>query len=158
MKYLKIVILILFSCNRVREKKICYLKDEKGHIIYGIVVGRTFEEACIARDLYANYWGISINEFDLKANWLNLRFINGRQVDVLKYYPNQQIARIRYLPERQVSLGRVHSDVETFYIPMLLLHDSWPLVDTIKFKPYKWLSSWLPIYRKSLWLVAITEN
>lgn len=135
-----LVFLLLQSCT-TGEFKYCYYQDNSHMFIdKSVVTGDNVREAKLAREYYQSIRPRSIREFDSTILNNGLNIISGERgeimsVEVVRYYPSDSVAKV-ISRATEPSPTRLDTRVIIAYVPMLLLHDSLPAVDTVGYIEY----------------------
>ncbi len=134
-----IFICFLFSCSE-REKKYYYYQDSRGYVDEQMMGGGDVMKAKKIQKLYQEIRPESIIAFSEKRYSVvgNYYILEGKAlVEVIRYYPEDSIAKVIWRPlfNPQVP-ARLDTRKFKVYVPMQLLHDTLPAVDTVKYIEY----------------------
>jgi hypothetical protein len=129
-------VLILTGCSKI-EDKYCYYKDSRGYIDKYIYAGKSKKEAIYSRNNYKYYREKSIKRFDEECIKDGLLSVSAkRKVSVLRYYYDIGVAKVVFKFRKSRKATRIDNRKTVVFIPMNLLHDSLPILDTVKFEMY----------------------
>lgn len=131
-----LVFLLLQSCT-TGEFKYCYYQDSRQYIDKFVAVGDNIREAKLLSRYYQTVRPHSINEFERVRMDAKLCYImTGKDlVEVVRYYPSDSVAKVIFRSTEPLPI-RIDNRVIRAYVPMLLLHDSLPAVDTVGYIEY----------------------
>ncbi|WP_321322693.1 hypothetical protein [Labilibaculum sp.] len=141
MKKIKLVgfIIVLFALQgcSTKETKFCYYQDKRGYIDKDVICGKNIEQAKQARRNYSSIRPHSIKEFDIICIKHKLRTIKGKwPVEIIRHYPKDGVSKVRFRFTKSSLAERIDSRVSTVYLPTVLLHDTLPKIDTVKYIEY----------------------
>lgn len=129
-------ILLLSGC--VKEEKFLYYKDDRNYIDKYITAGMRKRDAVILDSLYLNVRPQSINGFNESVYTHKVRFVDisaKKKVEVVRCFPELGIAKIISISTTKTPY-RIDNRACRCYVPLRVLHDTFPAVDTVRFIEY----------------------
>ncbi len=132
-----LLIFFFLACTE-RETKYCYYQDHRGYVDKESIAEGSLKEAKEIMRLYRDIRPLSIKEFDRLLSDKKVYLLEGKAlVEVIRYYPEDSIAKVIWRPlfNPQVP-ARLDTRKFKVYVPMQLLHDTLPAVDTVKYIEY----------------------
>lgn len=136
------LVILLVSCQP-EEYKHGYYKDYRGFIHKQFFCSSDKEKAIWLVDRYQNLGRKSITDFHNECARKEIACIKAKKVgEVIRYYSDLGIAKVlyRFSNEELNAPARIDVRKRKYYVPILLLHDTVPKVDTVKYMPdaYDW--------------------
>ena len=133
-----LVFFLCFSCTKEREKKYGYYKDYREYIHKQFFCSSDKEKAIWLADQYQNFGSSSITDFHGECARREIGSIKAKKGgEIIRYYPELGIAKMlfRFTNEELNVPARIDVRKRKYYVPMLLLHDTLPRIDTVKYIP-----------------------
>ncbi len=133
---------LLISCQP-EEYKHGYYKDYRGYIHKQFYCSSDKEKAIWLADRYQNMGKKCFSDFGNECARREIGCIKAKKVgEVIRYYPDLGIAKVLYRFSNEELNVPARMDVRKrkYYVPILLLHDTVPKVDTVKYiqDAYDW--------------------
>ncbi len=130
-----LVLILLMSCTR--DIKYCYYQDGRGYVDKDVAVCKDAKNAKLLNNVYLSVRPHSICQFDKEALEYRTGYLQAKvPVEVIRYYPEDSIAKVIFRTTKRLPYYRIDNRVSRVYVPMLLLHDTLPAVDTVKYIEY----------------------
>ena len=129
--------LLFISCG-TEEYKYGYYKDYRGYIHKQFFCSSDKEKAIWLVDRYKNLGTNSSSDFESECIRKGIGCIKAKKVgEIIRYYPDLGIAKVlyRFSNEELNAPARIDVRKRKYYVPLLLLHDTLPKVDTVRCIP-----------------------
>ena len=143
-KLISLVCLVMFfiSCQP-KEKKYCYFQDYRSFVHKQSYVSIEKHKASKLNDMYMNLGESSFIDFANECGKIGTSSIRAKKMgEIIRYYPELGIAKVlfRFSNEELNAPARMDVRKRKYYVPIMLLHDTVPEVDTVKYIPdaYDW--------------------
>nr|WP_320120052.1 hypothetical protein [uncultured Marinifilum sp.] len=133
-----VCVVVLNSCKD-REEKYCYYKDYRSYVHKQFFLSSKKKLAIKAKEKYLELEDDSVYEFKNACVREGISFLKAKKKgEILRYYPDLGIAKVlfRFTNEELNAPARIDVRRRSYYVPILLLHDTLPKVDTVKYMPY----------------------
>jgi len=135
---LAILLILLVGCENNKDIKYCYYIDYRNYIHKYIYISIDKDKAVKVQDLYGKLKDNSISEFRNECASQGLSSIRAKKKgEIIRYYPELGIAKVlfRFTNEELNAPARMDVRKRKYYVPMLLLHDTLPKIDTVQYIP-----------------------
>lgn len=119
-------------------KKYLYFQDYRSYVHKQSYVSIEKHNASIINDMYLNLGEGNFRDFANECGKIGSSSISAKKIgEVIRYYPELGIAKVlfRFTNEELNAPARMDVRKRSYYVPMLLLHDTLPKVDTVKYIP-----------------------
>ena len=129
--------ILLISCQP-EDYKHGYYKDHRGYIHKQFFCSSDKEKAIWLVDRYQNLGKKSSSNFEDECVRRGIGCVKAKKVgEVIRYYPDLGIAKVlyRFSNEELNAPARIDVRKRKYYVPLLLLHDTLPKVDTVRYIP-----------------------
>ncbi|WP_321515086.1 hypothetical protein [Marinifilum fragile] len=131
---ISIFLLFIFSCSE-KDRKYCYYR---GYIHKQFFCTVDKEKAVWLADQYKNLGNSSFVDFSNRCAKNEIGCINKKkECEIIRYYPELGIAKalFRFTNEELGVSPRLDVRKRKYYVPIILLHDTLPKVDTVRYIP-----------------------
>jgi len=131
------IVLLFISCG-TGEYKYGYYKDYRGYIHKQFFCSTDKEQAIWLVSRYKNLGTNSSSDFESECVKRGIGWIKAKKAgEIIRYYPDLGIAKVlyRFSNEELNTPARLDVRKRKCYVPLLLLHDTLPKVDTVRYIP-----------------------
>jgi len=113
--------------------------DYRSYVHKQFFVSKDKDLAIEAKEMYMELGESNSDSMETKCIIKGMGWIRAKKKgEIIRYYPELGIAKVlfRFTNEELNAPARIDVRKRTCYVPMLLLHDTLPKIDTVKYIPF----------------------